>query len=376
MTSLRVGLVGYGLAGSVFHAPLITATEGLVLDTVVTRDEERRAQARAAHPDVRFAEAPDELWQRADELDLIVIASPNRTHVPLARAALEAGLPVVVDKPVAGTAAEARELAALADERGLLLSVFQNRRWDNDFLTLRALLADGALGEVQRFESRFERWRPRLKGGWRESGDPREIGGLLYDLGSHVVDQALTLFGPAAQVYAESDLRRPGAAADDDTFVAITHTSGVRSHLYVSATTAQLGPRFRVLGSSAGFVKYGLDPQEAALREGARPVPGEPWGEEGEEQWGRLGAGESPVTGGGTPVRTLPGDYPAYYAAVTDALRGTGDNPVTALQAAEALDVLEAARRSAREGVTVALRPAGAGTSVPSPAHAPEEQPV
>ncbi|MGC4946451.1 Gfo/Idh/MocA family oxidoreductase [Streptomyces sp. DT224] len=373
---LRVGLVGYGLAGSVFHAPLITATEGLVLDTVVTRDEERRAEARAAFPDVRFAASPDELWQRADELDLIVIASPNRTHVPLARAALEAGLPVVVDKPVAGTAAEARELAALADERGLLLSVFQNRRWDNDFLTLRALLADGVLGEVQRFESRFERWRPRLKGGWRESGDPREIGGLLYDLGSHVVDQALTLFGPAAQVYAESDLRRPGAAADDDTFVAITHTSGVRSHLYVSATTAQLGPRFRVLGSAAGFVKYGLDPQEAALREGARPAPGEPWGEEGEELWGRLGAGESPLTGGGTPVRTLPGDYPAYYAAVTDALRGTGDNPVTALQAAEALDVLEAARRSAREGVTVTLRPAGAGTPVPSPAHAPEEQPV
>ncbi|TRV81463.1 oxidoreductase [Streptomyces sp. 130] len=376
MTTLRVGLVGYGLAGSVFHAPLITATEGLVLDTVVTRDEERRAQARAAHPDVRFADSPDELWRRADELDLIVIASPNRTHVPLARAALEAGLPVVVDKPVAGTAAEARELAALAEERGLLLSVFQNRRWDNDFLTLRALLADGALGEVRRFESRFERWRPRLKGGWRESGDPREIGGLLYDLGSHVVDQALTLFGPAAQVYAETDLRRPGAAADDDTFVAVTHTSGVRSHLYVSAATPQLGPRFRVLGSAAGYVKYGLDPQEAALREGARPAPGEPWGEEGEELWGRLGAGESPLTGGGTPVRTLPGDYPAYYAAVTDALRGRGDNPVTARQAAEALDVLEAARRSAREGVTVTLRPAGAGTPVPPPAHAPEEQPV
>ncbi|SED60236.1 Predicted dehydrogenase [Streptomyces sp. 2131.1] len=370
MTSLRVGLVGYGLAGSVFHAPLITATDGLVLDTVVTRDEERRAQARAAHPDVRFADAPDELWQRADELDLIVIASPNRTHVPLARAALEAGLPVVVDKPVAGTAAEARELAALAEERGLLLSVFQNRRWDNDFLTLRALFADGALGEVQRFESRYERWRPQLKGGWRESGDPREIGGLLYDLGSHVVDQALTLFGPAAQVYAESDLRRPGAAADDDTFVAITHASGVRSHLYVSATTAQLGPRFRVLGSAAGFVKYGLDPQEAALREGARPTDGGPWGEEPEELWGRLGAGESPLTGGGTPVRTLPGDYPAYYAAVNEALRGTGDNPVTALQAAETLDVLEAARRSAREGITVTLRPTGASAPVS------EEQPV
>jgi predicted dehydrogenase len=377
---LRVGLVGYGLAGSVFHAPLIAATDGLVLDTIVTSSEERRAQARAEFPGVRFAASPQELWERTegpDALDLIVIASPNKTHVPIASAALRAGLPVVVDKPVAGTAAEARGLAALAEERGLLLSVFQNRRWDNDFLTLARLVADGALGEVQRFESRFERWRPQPKGGWRESGDPQEIGGLLYDLGSHVVDQALTLFGPAALVYAESDVRRPGAAADDDTFIAITHVNGVRSHLYVSATTAQLGPRFRVLGRTAGYVKYGLDPQEADLREGLRPAADRPWGEEPEELWGRIGSGESPPTGDGTPVRSLPGDYPAYYAAVAAALRGTGENPVTALQAAAALDVLEAARRSAREGVTVKL-PATTGSSATDSADFPdtEDQPV
>ena len=353
----RVGLVGYGLAGSVFHAPLIAATEGLALDTVVTSNPDRQRQARAEFPDVRIATTPDELWPRAGELDLIVIASPNKTHVPIATAALEAGLPVVVDKPIAGTAAEARELAALAEERGLLLSVFQNRRWDNDFLTLRKLITEGDLGDVYRFESRFERWRPELKGGWRESGDPAEIGGLLYDLGSHVVDQALVLFGPAATVYAESDLRRPGAETDDDTFIAITHTSGVRSHLYASATTAQLGPRFRTLGSKAGYVKYGLDPQEAALRDGERPTAGEEkeWGVEPEELWGRIGSGESPPTGGGTPVPTLPGAYPAYYAAVAAALSGTGENPVTALEAAAALDVLEAARRSARENVTVTL---------------------
>ncbi|OIJ88073.1 Gfo/Idh/MocA family oxidoreductase [Streptomyces colonosanans] len=352
-TPLRVGLIGYGLAGSVFHAPLIAATGGLALDAVVTSNPERQEQARAEFPDVRLAATADELWARAGELDLIVIASPNKTHVPLATAALEAGLPVVVDKPVAGTAAEARELAALAEERGLLLSVFQNRRWDNDFLTLRKLLTEGGLGDVWRFESRFERWRPNLKGGWRESGDPAEIGGLLYDLGSHVVDQALVLFGPAACVYAESDVRRPGARSDDDTFIALTHTSGVRSHLYVSATTSQLGPRFRVLGSRAGYVKYGLDPQEAALREGGRPGPG--WGVEPESLWGRAGAGESPLTGGGTPVPTVPGDYPAYYTAIEKALREGGPNPVTAHEAAAALDVLEAARRSAREGVTVTL---------------------
>jgi predicted dehydrogenase len=351
-----VGLVGYGLAGSVFHAPLIATTEGLALDTVVTSAPERQAQARAEFGDgLRFAATPDELLARADELDLIVIASPNKTHVPIATAALKAGLHVVVDKPIAGTAAEARELAALADERGLLLSVFQNRRWDNDFLTLRKLLAEGELGDAWRFESRFERWRPQPKGGWRESGDPAEIGGLLYDLGSHLVDQALVLFGPAASVYAESDIRRPGALTDDDTLIAITHTSGVRSHLYVSATTAQLGPRFRVLGSQAGYVKYGLDPQEADLRDGKRPGVTAEWGIEPEALWGRVGSGESPLTGGGRPEPTVPGAYPAYYAAVAAAIRDGGPNPVSAHEAAAALDVLEAARRSAHEGIVVSL---------------------
>ncbi|MCY0929753.1 Gfo/Idh/MocA family oxidoreductase [Streptomyces sp. H27-H1] len=357
LAPLRVGLVGYGLAGSVFHAPLVSATEGLVLDTVVTSDPGRAAQAREAHPGVRIAATATELLEQSPAPDLVVIASPNKTHVPLATAALTAGIPVVVDKPLAATSAEARELAALADRTGTFLSVFQNRRWDNDFLTLRRLIADGELGEVQRFESRFERWRPQLKGGWRESGAPEEIGGLLYDLGSHVVDQALVLFGPAVQVYAETDVRRPGAEADDDTFIALTHASGVRSHLYVSATTAQLGPRFRVLGSSAGYVKYGLDPQEGALRDGLRPGDAErTWGEEPECLWGRLGSGESPLTGGGTPVRTVPGDYPAYYAAVAAALRDGGPAPVTALEAARCLDVLEAARRSSRDGVTVTMK--------------------
>ncbi|MCM2575870.1 Gfo/Idh/MocA family protein [Streptomyces meridianus] len=351
----RVGLVGYGTAGSFFHAPLIAAAEGLRLDTIVTGNAERRAHARAEHPDVRFAESADELWEHGGDLDLVVVASPNRTHVPVARAALEAGLPVVVDKPIAATAAQARELGTLAESRGLLLSVFQNRRWDNDFRTLRALLDDGALGEVQRFESRFERWRPRLKGGWRESGDPAEVGGLLYDLGSHVVDQALVLFGPAVRVYAEADVRREGAAADDDTFIAVTHANGVRSHLWMSATTAQLGPRFRVLGSTAGYVKYGLDPQEAALREGLRPGSAPDWGVEDDSLWGRLGAGESPLSGGGEPVPSLPGDYPAYYAAVAAALRDSTPPPVSAFEAAAALDVLEAARRSASDGGTVTL---------------------
>ncbi|WP_445401347.1 Gfo/Idh/MocA family oxidoreductase [Streptomyces sp. LE64] len=353
---LRVGLIGYGVAGSVFHAPLIAADPGLVLDTVVTANPERRARALAAHPGVRAVDSVDALWARADDLDLVVVASPNRTHTALATTALTAGLPVVVDKPIAPTAREARELGALAEARGLVLSVFQNRRWDSDFLTLRRLLAGGELGEVWRFESRFERWRPQLKGGWRESGNPAEVGGLLYDLGSHLVDQALVLFGPVASVYAEREVRRPGASADDDTFLALAHTGGVRSHLYVSATAAQLGPRFRVLGSSAGYVTYGLDPQEAALRDGARPEPGTPWGVEPESAWGRVGSGESPLTGGGRPEPSVPGDYPAFYTAVGAAIRDGAPVPVPAGEAAAALDVLEAAVRSAEHGAPVAVR--------------------
>ncbi|MCF6525619.1 Gfo/Idh/MocA family oxidoreductase [Streptomyces sp. JJ36] len=349
--ALRVGLIGYGLAGSAFHAPLIATTPGLTLDTVVTANPERQEQVTAEHgPGVRTVASPDELFDRAAEVDLVVVASPNRTHVPLAERAVDAGLAVVVDKPLAATAAEAEQLADRAEKRGVLLSVFQNRRWDSDFRTLAALYEEGALGEVHRFESRFERWRPRLKGGWRESGDPAEAGGLLYDLGSHLVDQALALFGPAVSVYAESDVRRPGAEADDDTFLALTHRNGVRSHLWMSATAAQLGPRFRVLGSTAAYVKHGLDPQEAALRAGARPAPGEPWGVEPEPAWGTLGALDE-----ARPVRSLDGDYPAYYAAVAAAVREGGTPPVSARDAVEALRVLEAARESAAAGRVVTL---------------------
>ncbi|NUS44767.1 MAG: Gfo/Idh/MocA family oxidoreductase [Mycobacteriaceae bacterium] len=347
-TALRVGLAGYGLAGSVFHAPLIASAAGMALDTVVTGNPQRQAQAQAEHPGVRVVATPAELLARADSLDLLVVATPNRTHVPLARAGLEAGLPVVVDKPLAATAAAAEDVAALADERGLMLSVFQNRRWDNDFRTVRALVDESGLGEVWRFESRFERWRPQPKGGWRETA--AELGGLLYDLGSHLVDQALTLFGPVESVYAEVDTRRPGAEADDDTFVALAHANGVRSHLWMSACAAQLGPRFRVLGSTAGYVKYGMDPQEAALRAGRRPADG--WGVEPESSWGTLGTIDS-----ATPVRTLPGDWPAFYARIAHSLRTGAPPPVTAREAAAALRVLEAARLSAADSRPVTISP-------------------
>ncbi|HEU0013434.1 MAG TPA: Gfo/Idh/MocA family oxidoreductase [Longimicrobium sp.] len=345
---IRVALIGYGLGGAAFHAPLIATTPGMRLDTIVTANPERAARAHADHPGARIADSAERVWERAGELDLVVVASPNRTHVPLAAAALDAGLAVVVDKPLAATAAEARRLVEHARERGRLLTVFQNRRWDGDFLTLRRLVAGGALGAVHRFESRFERWRPQPKSGWRERADPAEAGGILYDLGSHLVDQALVLFGPAAHVYAELDRRRPGVEVDDDAFVAITHASGVCSHLWMSALAGEHTGRFRVLGDRAAYVKHGMDVQEAALRAGGRPGPG--WGVEPREDCGRLGAGDD-----WRDVPTEPGAYPAFYAAVAAALRDCTPPPVDPADSVEGLEVIEAARRSAAERAVVAV---------------------
>jgi scyllo-inositol 2-dehydrogenase (NADP+) len=202
---------------------------------------------------------------------------------------------------------------------------------------------------VHRFESRFERWRPQPRRAWREDGAPAEAGGLLYDLGSHLIDQALVLFGPVATIYAELDRRRPGVVVDDDSFVALTHVSGVRSHLWMSSMAAQAAPRLRVLGSLAAYTKYGLDVQEAALRAGARPGPG--WGEELPEHWGRLGTDED-----ARPVATEAGNYPEFYRLLERALRDGGAPPVGPEEAVRALEVIEAAQKSAAEGRAISLK--------------------
>lgn len=347
--SLDVAVVGYGLAGSVFHAPLIAAEPRMRVAVVVTANPERAAQAEREHPGVRVVATTDELFADPSGIDLVVIATPNRTHAPLAAQALDAGLPVVVDKPFAVTVADGEDLVKRAEQAGLALTVFQNRRWDSDFLTARALIESGRLGEVRRFESRFERWRPVPKGGWREVGGAADGAGLLFDLGSHLIDQALTLFGPVQSVYCELDRRRPEIKTDDDAFVALTHTSGVRSHLWMSAVAPQLGPRFRVLGSTAGYVVHGLDPQESALRDGRRPDDGKTWGTVESADWGVLGA-EPDVE----PVPTIAGDYPAFYAELAAALLDGGTVPVDPRDAVATLRILEAARRSAADGEVVA----------------------
>jgi predicted dehydrogenase len=270
--------------------------------------------------------------------------------VPDALAALQAGKDVVVDKPLATDAARAREVVEAAEQAGQMLTVFQNRRWDGDFLTVRRLIDTGDLGRVVRFESRFDRWRPQVSTeAWRERADPAEGGGLLLDLGSHLVDQALVLFGPARSVYAEVDRRRDGAAVDDDVFVALEHASGVRSHLWASVLAGEPGPRFRVLGHQGAYVKQGLDPQEAALRAGARP--GDPeWGREPPEQFGRRVAGEDTEV-----VETDRGAYEDFYAGLTAAIRHGGPPPVDPADAVAALEVLDAARAAAPERRVVEL---------------------
>jgi predicted dehydrogenase len=316
---------------------------GLELAAVVTRDPARRAQAAEDHPDAVLLDDAEAVWARAAELDLVVVATPNRHHLPLARAALEHDLHVVVDKPLAPTAAEARSLVELGRARARVLTVFHNRRWDGDLLTLERLLADDALGRVLRFESRFERWRPEIKQGWRELGDPAEGGGVLADLGSHLADQALHLFGPARHVYAELHARRPGAQVDDDAFVALEHAGGVRSHLWMSSVAADRGPRLRVLGERAAYVKHGMDVQEAALRAGARPGD-DGWGEEPESASGRLVAGDS-----AEPVPTERGAYQRFYEGVVAAVRDGAPPPVDPSEAIAVVEVLDAARTSARE---------------------------
>ena len=330
---LRTALIGYGLAGRVIHRPLLDAEPRMTVTHVVTADAERRRQAAADLPAATLVDDVEALWRAADDFDAVVVASPNLSHVPVARAALELGKATVVDKPLAVTAAEADVLCRLARELAVPLSVFHNRRWDSDTIAARELLAAGTLGSVVRLESRFIRFRPEVVDRWRE--DAAAGGGVLLDLGSHVVDQALFLLGPATHVYAEVDVRRPGGRADDDCFLALTHASGVRSHLWCSMAAPAPGPRLLLQGSRAGWAKQHLDGQEDAQRAGqpaAVEAPGRLYDEDGERE-----------------VPSPAGDWGAYYRAFAAAVLDGSPLPVEPEDAVAVLRVLDAARRSSAE---------------------------
>lgn len=338
--TLRVGLIGWGNASRVFHGPLITTTPSLQLVAVSSTQPERvRADLGEA---VTVHAEPAQLIARSD-LDLVVIPTPNNTHYPLALAALHAGHAVVVDKPFTLNADEARHLIAVARERGQFLSVFHNRRWDGDFLTARALLASGRLGRITHAQLHFDRFRPQVQARWREADGPGA--GIWYDLGPHLLDQAVQLFGRPVAIWADLATQRDGGQSPDVAYARLRWADGLRVDLHASMLAAQPGPRFALHGTLGSWVKHGLDAQEDALKAGQRPDPTRPdaWG--ADPQAGRLAsvppdAPDAPPHWQDWP--TQPGRYPAYYAGVRDALRGQAPNPVPpdeALWVQELLDL-------------------------------------
>lgn len=345
---IRVAIIGYSLAGAVFHAPLISSTPGMEVSAIVTANAERQQQARQHYPGATILSNSEAIWSDAGQYDLVVVAAPNHAHISLALAALEAGLPVVVDKPVAARVSDAERLLEQSKRSGKLVSVFQNRRWDNDFLTVRQLIADDLLGPLVRFESRYERYRPEpKKQAWRESGRPEDAGGLLYDIGSHIIDQALQLFGKPVRVYAEIARQRPNVHVDDDTFLSFQFEQGLHVQLWASVVTRTPGPRFVLHGLRGTYSKWGLDPQEDALSAGMLPgMAG--WGQEPRERWGQISTSLGSLHFEGQ-LETLPGAYERYYGLLRDALLHGGEPPVLLSEAITALKVIEAAQQSARE---------------------------
>ncbi len=334
---LNVGLVGFGFAGKTFHAPVIRVVEGLRLTTIVQRHGEDAPDPR--YPEAAFVRSVDELLGRA--VDLVVIATPNTSHHAIAKQCLLAGRHVVIDKPFTATVVEAEELVRLGNAKRRVLSAYQNRRYVGDFVTLRALLSDNALGSVTTFESHFDRFRAELRpGSWREQ--PLPGSGLWFDLGSHLLDQALVLFGKPQAISADIRIERPGAAADDAFDVAL-HYPHMRAFLRASMLAASPGPTFAVHGSKGSFIKYGLDPQEAALKSGRLPDEAG-WDAEPPEMHGRLTTAE-----GKRRIATTPSSFTHYYENVRDAILGKAPLGVTAEQALDVMRGLELAVASSHK---------------------------
>ncbi|MGI4800840.1 MAG: oxidoreductase [Janthinobacterium lividum] len=339
---IRVGLVGYGFVGRTFHAPLIGAVEGLSLDAVASSDA---GKVRADLPRVTIYPRPEELL-KDHKVDLVVIATPNETHAPLTLAALRAGKHVMLDKPFALDLREARELVAEASRAQRLLCVFHNRRWDSDFLTVQAAIKAGTIGRVTHFESTIDRFRPQVRDRWRERA--MRGGGVWFDLGPHLVDQALQLFGLPDRVLASLACQRDSSLIDDWAHVILFYGEQ-RVILHTGMLAAGRSPRFVVHGTSGSLVKQAADQQELQLIAGMRP--------------GDAGWGEDPdpiiIHGGDGALRQLPavaGDQQRIYAGLVAALNGEGDNPVFPIEALAVTGVIEAAIISARDGVTVGLR--------------------
>lgn len=345
-TPVRWALAGYGSGGRIFHAPLLRCADGVEFAAVVTADPERQAQVTADLPGVTAV--PDLAALPALGVEAVTITTPPATHTVLAHQALDLGLDVVVDKPFALDAAAAAALAEHAQQAGRTLTVYQNRRWDSDLLTVRRLIAEGQLGTVHRFISRIDRFRP-IRSGWAD--DPSDGGGTLLDLGPHLVDQALYLFGPVARLHAQVRAVRPGSSTDDEIELHLEHESGVFSTLAAGMATAAEGPRFQVTGSLGGYLVLGFDVQEEQLKAGDTPATlGDRWGQEDAAAYGVL-----TTASGSTTIPTERGRWDTYYPAAAAAIRGAGPLPVEPVDAVATALVLDAARLSAAERRVVEL---------------------
>ncbi|GGX97470.1 oxidoreductase [Massilia dura] len=342
MQRYAVGLIGYGLGGSVFHAPMIAAVPGFRLARIASR--RAGPDVLQAYPGVGLDDTPQALLDDP-AIDLVVVCTPNASHFELARAALQAGKHVVVDKPFVLSSAEGDELVALARAAGLRLSVYQNRRWDGDFLTLRRSVESGELGAVHTYRAHFDRYAPQVKDRWKERAQPGA--GVLWDLGSHLIDQALQLFGKPCSVTAHLSIQREGAEVEDAFELLLDH-GGCRTVLHAGALVRAPGPRYEVHGTLGSFVKYGIDSQEDALKQGKRP---------GDAGWGHDDpASYAAITGAdGTRrvVETVPGAYESFYRGVYHAIADGAEVPVKAQDAVDVIRVIELALRSHRERRTI-----------------------
>lgn len=330
---MRVGIAGYGLAGRVFHAPLLKGC-GYEVASILTSNPDRIAQAKSDFPQVQIFSELDAFLE--SDLDLVVIASSNVAHLPQTLAALERGIPTVVDKPMGRSVAEVKEMIALSEKKQILLTTFFNRRWDSDSLTIKKLLATGELGRPFRFDGRFERFRPeRNLASWRENLSPEEGGGLLLDLQSHLISTALEYFGPAQVVSASVRSIRGGA--DDDVTVVLRHDSGVDSYLAASAVSGAPGPRVRLLGTKGALVIDELDPQEDALRAGEIPFGG---------VWSKPMTNTAAIHKGGEvlPLESVSGNYAAFYTLVKAAIESGSAAPVSLGDALRVAEIIEEAR--------------------------------
>ena len=340
MDAVRIGLAGYGFGGRYFHAPLLASATECEFVGVITTSPERRSAFAERLPGRATFDSLEEL--AAAGAEAVAVSTPAATHIELAQRALRLGLAVVSDKPFALDAASARETVLLSEQLERPLSIFQNRRWDSDFRTVRKALDDGLLGAPVRFESRFERFAP-------DPGPGAAGGGTLLDFGSHLVDQALVLFGDVLTVYAEMHTPDEADALDDDVFLALTHANGVHSHLWGSWRQHAPGPRFRVTGTDASYVVIpGMDGQEARLVAGQSPATESDWGIEPPERWGRLFR-----AGHVEPLPSERGAWDLFYPAFATSIRGKGPVPVDPWNAVATAEVLDAARRSASSGQIV-----------------------